>query len=118
MVRLPKLGKKNITYRKFLFSFACKCLRWGDVLSFLWLVQKLDKLHCASTWTICSKAPVEARILKSPCNKKIPFVFLQILKVRCLTRDRNILSFDFHPRAVYFECKFWISGSAITQVQY
>ena len=29
----------------------------------------------------------------------------------------KILSFDFYPKAVYFECKFWISRSAITQVQ-
>ena len=80
MIRLPKLGKTNITHRKFLFSFACKRLRWGDVLSCLCLVQKLGKLHCASTWTIYSKAPLEARILKSPCNKKIPFVFLRFKK--------------------------------------
>ena len=27
------------------------------------------------------------------------------------------LWFDFYPKAVYFECKFWISRSAITHVQ-
>ena len=27
------------------------------------------------------------------------------------------LSFVFYPKAVYFECKFWISRSAITHVQ-
>ena len=29
----------------------------------------------------------------------------------------KILSFLFNPKAVYFECKFWISRSAITHVQ-
>ena len=29
----------------------------------------------------------------------------------------KILSFDFYPKAVYFECKFWILPSAITHVQ-
>ena len=29
----------------------------------------------------------------------------------------KILSFEFYPKAVYFECKFWISWSAITHVQ-
>ena len=29
----------------------------------------------------------------------------------------KILSFVFYPKAVYFECKFWISRSAITHVQ-
>ena len=28
----------------------------------------------------------------------------------------KILSFDFYPKAIYFECKFWISRSAITHV--
>ena len=29
----------------------------------------------------------------------------------------KILSFEFYPKAVYFECKFWILWSAITHVQ-
>ena len=29
----------------------------------------------------------------------------------------KILSFVFYPNAVYFECKFWISRSAITHAQ-
>ena len=29
----------------------------------------------------------------------------------------KILSFLFYPKAVYFECKFWILRSAITRVQ-
>ena len=29
----------------------------------------------------------------------------------------KILSFEFYPKAVYFECKFWISQSAITHIQ-
>ena len=29
----------------------------------------------------------------------------------------KILSFVFYPKAVYFECKFWISRSAITHAQ-
>ena len=29
----------------------------------------------------------------------------------------TILSFEFYPKTVYFECKFWILRSAITHVQ-
>ena len=29
----------------------------------------------------------------------------------------KFLSFVFYPKPVYFECKFWISRSAITHVQ-
>ena len=29
----------------------------------------------------------------------------------------KILNFEFYPKAVYFECKFWILRSAITHVQ-
>ena len=29
----------------------------------------------------------------------------------------KILSFEFYPKAVYFECKFWILRSTITHVQ-
>ena len=29
----------------------------------------------------------------------------------------KIFSFVFYPKAVYFECKFWISRSAITHAQ-
>ena len=29
----------------------------------------------------------------------------------------KVLSFEFSPKAVYFECKFWISRSAITHIQ-
>ena len=29
----------------------------------------------------------------------------------------KILSSEFYPKAVYFECKFWILRSAITHVQ-
>ena len=28
----------------------------------------------------------------------------------------KILSSNFYPKAIYFECKFWISSSAITHV--
>ena len=29
----------------------------------------------------------------------------------------KILSFVFYPKAVYFECKFWISWSVIAHIQ-
>ena len=29
----------------------------------------------------------------------------------------KVLSFEFYSKAVYFECKFWISQFAITHVQ-
>ena len=38
-------------------------------------------------------------------------------KIHCFLRDQSLrdqsLSFDFYPKAVYFECKFWISRSAL-----
>ena len=75
MIRLPKLGKKkkkNIKHRKFLFFLACKCLRWGDDLSCFCLAQEQDKLHCASTWTICLKAHLESSFLTFTLNFKSP----------------------------------------------
>ena len=30
----------------------------------------------------------------------------------------KIFSFDFYPKAIYYECKFWISRSAITDVPF
>ena len=45
--------------------------------------------------------------------------FLPILKAYSLNilGTGKILSFAFNPKAVYFECKFWIWRSAITHVQ-
>ena len=45
--------------------------------------------------------------LKCPCDKKTTSFF---------PSDFESV-FDFYPKAVYFECKFWISRSAITHVQ-
>ena len=50
-------------------------------------------------------------------KKSFPF-FLSILKAYSLNIQlAKILSFVFYPKAVYFECKFWISRSAITHAQ-
>ena len=46
--------------------------------------------------------------LKSYYDQKIVFFFPSTGK---------ILSFDFYPKAVYFECKVWISRSAISRIQ-
>ena len=50
--------------------------------------------------------------------KKSTSFFLQILKVHLLIDlSGKMLSFDFYPKAVYFEYKFWISWSAMTHIQ-
>ena len=51
-------------------------------------------------------------------KKSFPFC-LQILKACSLIKHLigKILSFEFYPKDLYFECKFWISRSAITHVQ-
>ena len=42
-------------------------------------------------------------------KKSLPF-FFRFYKCVYLTPDRKILSFDFYPRVVYFECKFGFQG--------
>jgi len=44
--------------------------------------------------------------------KKITF-FLEILSVSAYPLTGKMLTFEFYPKGVYFECKFWISRSAI-----
>ena len=49
-------------------------------------------------------------------KKSVPFFFRFWKGVR-LSPNWQILSFEFYPKAVYFECKFWILRSAITHIQ-
>ena len=75
---------------------------------------KVQKKNHHYSWDVKCKQPM----LKCSCDKKkTASYFLQILKVRLLnTWLAKILSFDFYPKAAYFECKFWISWSAIIHV--
>ena len=58
------------------------------------------------------------KTLKRYYDQKIIFFFLPILRACSLNiQPAKFLSFVFYPKAVYFECKFWISRSAITHVQ-
>ena len=50
-------------------------------------------------------------------QKIISFFSSDFEKVFAQHQTGKILSFVFYPKAVYFECKFWISRSAITHVQ-
>ena len=50
-------------------------------------------------------------------KKIISFFFSDFESVIAKHPNGKILSFVFYPKAVYFECKFWISRSAITHVQ-
>ena len=58
-------------------------------------------------------------LLKCPCNKKkiSSFFSSDFESVFAKHPTGKILSFDFCPKAVYFECKFWITLSAISHVQ-
>ena len=48
----------------------------------------------------------------------VPFLFSSDFEsVFAYQLTGKILSFEFYPKAVYFECKFWILQSAITHVQ-
>ena len=56
--------------------------------------------------------------LKWYCDQKIISFFSSDFKsVFAKHPTGKILSFVFYPKAVYFECKFWIARSAITHVQ-
>ena len=50
-------------------------------------------------------------------HKIISFYYSDFESVFAKHPTGKILSFVFYPKAVYFECKFWISRSAITHVQ-
>ena len=50
-------------------------------------------------------------------QKIISFFSSDFESVFALHLTGKILSFVFYPKAVYFECKFWISRSTITHVQ-
>ena len=52
-----------------------------------------------------------------PWSKHHYFFLLQILESMIGQHlTGKILSFDFYPKAIYFEYKFWISRSAITRI--
>ena len=56
--------------------------------------------------------------LKWYYDQKIsPFFSLDFESVFDYHLTGKILSFEFYPKADYFECKFWILRSAITHVQ-
>ena len=56
--------------------------------------------------------------LKWYCDQKIiSFFSFDFESVFAKHPTGKILSFVFYPKAVYFECKFWISQSAITHAQ-
>ena len=50
-------------------------------------------------------------------KKSFPFFSSDFESVFAEHLTGKILSFEFYPKAVYFECKFWISWSSITHVQ-
>ena len=56
--------------------------------------------------------------LKCHYDKKvIPFFRSDFESVFAWHLTGKVLSFEFYPKAVNFECKFWISRSAITHIQ-
>ena len=62
--------------------------------------------------------PVNTRSLKWYYDQKISSLFSSDFEsVFAFHLTGQILSFEFYPKAVYFECKFWILRSAITHVQ-
>ena len=58
-----------------------------------------------------------ALVLKWYYDQKIIFFSFDFESVFTKHPTGKILSFVFYPKAVYFECKFWISRSAITHAQ-
>ena len=57
-------------------------------------------------------------LLKWYYDQKISFFFSSDFeRVFAYHLTGKSLSFEFYPKAVYFECKFWILRSAITHVQ-
>ena len=86
--------------------------RQGRVLGEGWRVSVyiFDTLNCklenVSIW------------LKWHYGKKISSFFpSDFERVFAYHLTDKILSFEFYPKAVYFECKFWILRSTITHVQ-
>ena len=105
-------------------TFSCVCTK-------LWFCPcYMSALHFAATsrlsvhytsflslWLVAATWPSCLSTLKCPCDKKNHFLFsFRFWKCVCLTPDWQNFEL-WYPKAVYFECKFWISRSAITHVQ-
>ena len=64
------------------------------------------------------KLQIERHVLKVVLwSKIISFFSSDFERVFAKHPTGKIVSFAFYPKVVYFECKFWISRSAITHVQ-
>ena len=80
------------------------------------------KLSLLCTWNcylFSGHFPLEkVKYLKWYYDQKInSFISSDFERVFAYHLTGKILSFEFYPKAVYFECKFWIPRSAITHVQ-
>ena len=65
------------------------------------------------TWLALTVGCLSATMIKKSCS-----FFLQSLKA-CSRNNLTgkILGVDFYPKAVYFECKVWISRSATNRLE-
>ena len=72
------------------------------------------ELECTD---ISERVLVNSLVLRGWTNYIYIFISSDFESVFAKDPTGKILSFVFYPKAVYFECKFWISRSAITHVQ-
>ena len=78
----------------------------------------LASLHQSPSRRIALLFVAHARDLKWYYDQKIiSFFSFDFESLFAKHPTGKIFSFVFYPKAVYFECKFWISRSAITHAQ-
>ena len=66
---------------------------------------------------ISERVLVNSLVLRGWTNYIYIFISSDFESVFAKDPTGKILSFVFYPKAVYFECKFWFSRSAITNAQ-
>ena len=90
---------------------------WANKIEVQWLSGRV-KLDSVVLWVWIKMSACQMSKLKMLHGKKLTALFpwdfksVFVWHITC-----KILSFEFYPKAVFFECKFRISRSAIVQVQ-
>ena len=96
---------------------ANKFWSWANKIEVQWLSGRV-KLDSVVLWVWIKMSACQMSKLKMLHGKKLTALFpwdfksVFVWHITC-----KILSFEFYPKAVFFECKFRISRSAIVQVQ-
>ena len=94
----------------------CTFWSWANKIEVQWLSGRV-KLDSVVFWVWIKMSACQMSKLKMLHGKKLTALFPWDFKCLFDTSLAKFLSFEFYPKAVFFECNFRISRSAIVQVQ-